>query len=68
MAMPTVVASNQTGGTILLTRLGLTVPSAGTLTLTDYATVREIREDESLESSVGLGNMLLNYGEGDLTQ
>jgi hypothetical protein len=68
MAMPTIVASNQTGGTILLTRLGLTVPSAGTLTLTDFATVREIREDESLESSIGLGNMLLNYGEGDLTQ
>lgn len=68
MAMPTIVASNQTGGTILLTRLGLTVPSAGTLTLTDYATVSEVREDESLEGSIIAGNMLLNYGEGDLTQ
>jgi len=68
MAMPTIIASNQTGGAILLTRLGLTVPAAGTLTLTDFATVREIREDESLEASIGLGNMLLNFGESDLTQ
>jgi hypothetical protein len=68
MAMPTIIASNQTGGAILLTRLGLTVPGSGTLTLTDFATVNEIRDDESLESTIGSGNMLLNYGEGDLTQ
>jgi len=68
MAMPTIIASNQTGGNILLTRLGLTVPASSTLTLTDYATVREIREDESLEANITAGNILLNYGEGNLTK
>ena len=68
MAMPTVIAANQTAGNILLTRMGLTVPASSTLTLTDFCTVNEIREDESLEAQIAAGNILLNYGEGNLTQ
>ncbi len=67
MAMPTIIASNQTGGALLLTRLGLTVPASSTLTLTDFASVNEVREDASLESFIAAGSIFLNYGEGDLT-
>jgi len=66
--MPTIIASNQTGSPVLLTRLGLTVPASSTLTLTDFATVNEIREDESLEIFIDGGSILLNFGNGDLTK
>lgn len=68
MAMPTIVASNQTGGALLLTRLGLTVPASSTLTLTDFASVNEVRDDSSLEGFIDAGSILLTYGNGDLTK
>jgi len=68
MSMPTIIASNQTGGDILLTRLGLTVPGSGTLTMTNFATVNEILDDSSLESEIDSGNILLDLGNGELNQ
>jgi hypothetical protein len=66
--MPVIIASNQTAGALLLTRLGVTVPASATITLTNYATVTEIREDNSLEAFIAAGSILLNYGNGDLTK
>jgi len=68
MAIPVIIAANQTGGNIFLSRLGLTVPGSGTLTLTDYAFEDEIRSDEDLQTNVVSGNILLNFGQGNLTQ
>jgi hypothetical protein len=68
MAMPSIIASNLTGGAILLTRLGLTVPASTTLTLSDFASINEIREDDSLESAIRADELVLNYGDGDLTK
>lgn len=68
MSLPVVIASNQTGGAIDLTRLGLTVPAASTLTLTDFAFVHEIKEDESLHTAIVNDEILLNFGQGDLSK
>jgi len=68
MAIPVIIAENQTAGAVFLSRLGLTVPASGTLTLTDYAFEDEIRSDEDLQSAVVAGNILLNFGQGALTQ
>jgi hypothetical protein len=68
MALPTIAAFNSTGSPILLTRLGLTVPAASSLTLTDYAWPDEIRQDESLETAIDAGSIVLNYGTGNLNK
>jgi hypothetical protein len=68
MALPTIIASNQTGGAIFLDRLGLNVPASGTLVLTDFAFVEEIRSDETLHAAIVSGNILLDYGQGELSQ
>ena len=68
MALPTIIAVNQTGSAILLTRLGLTVPASSSLTLTDYAYRDEIWGDESLYAFVLAGDIRLNLGQGALSQ
>jgi len=68
MSLPTIIASNQTGSPVTLTRLGLTVPASGTLTLTAYAYVDEILHDESLHSAIVADSILLDYGQGVLTK
>lgn len=68
MSLPIVIASNQTAGAILLTRLGLTVPASSTLTLTDFAFVNEIKEDESLHQAIVDDEILLDLGQGELTK
>jgi hypothetical protein len=68
MALPVIIASNQTGSPVVLSRLGLTVPASATLELTLYAYPDEIRQDESLEAAIDGGSILLNYGSGDLTK
>jgi hypothetical protein len=68
MALPTITAVNSTGAPILLTRLGLTVGAASSLTLTDYAWPDEIRQDESLEAAISGGSIVLNYGNGNLNK
>jgi len=68
MALPVVIAKNQTGSPILLTRLGLTCPaSPGTITLTDDATFYEVSADEVLNAQVALGNIVINDGVSDLS-
>ena len=68
MSIPTVIAANLTGGAIDLDRLGLTVPAGSTLTLSDYAYIDEMLADESLYSEINSGNIVLNYGSGNLTK
>ncbi|MDB4278137.1 hypothetical protein N9917_00905, partial [Deltaproteobacteria bacterium] len=68
MALPIVIASNQTGGAITLDRLGLTVPASSTLTLTLYSFVNEIRQDESLHAAIVADEILLDLGQGELSK
>jgi len=68
MALPTVIAKNQTGTPILLESLGLTAPaSPGTITLTDFATFFEVAADATLENRVGTGDIVVNDGTSDLS-
>lgn len=67
MAMPIVIAKNQTGSDIDLNRLGLRVPASGQLTLTDYSTYTECTEDEDLETQTAAGNIVINDGTIDLS-
>jgi len=67
MALPTIIAVNQTGSAILLTRLGLTVPASGSLTLSDFSYRDEIWGDESLYAFVVAGDIKLNLGQGVLS-
>ena len=68
MALPIVIAHNQTASPILLTRIGLTVPASSYLQLTDYAYVHEIFDDESLYSHIDAGDILLDWGDGQVTK
>jgi type VI protein secretion system component Hcp len=68
MALPTVIAANQTGSPVALTRMGLTVPASGTLTLTAYAYIHEIRSDESLYAAIVADEILLDFGQGVLSK
>lgn len=68
MALPIVIAKNQTASPIFLTRLGITVPASPTpITLTDFASFYEISADADLNSQVNSGNIIINDGVSDLT-
>jgi len=68
MALPTVIAKNQTGTPILLTSLGIEVPaSPASITLTDFASYFEVVSDSVLENRVGLGDIVINDGTSDLS-
>ena len=71
MAMPIVIAKNQTVSDIDLTRLGVRVPASGQANLagtTDApATYIEVTQDESLEAAVSAGDIVINDGTSDLT-
>ena len=67
MALPVVIAKNQTGTGILLESLGLTCPAApGTITLTDFATFFEVASDATLENRTSTGDIVINDGTSDL--
>jgi len=67
VALPIVIAKNQTVGDINLTRLGLVVPASGQITLTDSSCFFEIGSDESLNTAVGSGDIVINDGSSDLS-
>jgi hypothetical protein len=68
VALPTVIAKNQTGTPILLESLGLTAPAApGTITLTDFANFFEVASDSTLNTRVNAGDIVINDGTSDLT-
>jgi hypothetical protein len=68
MALPVVIAKNQTGTAILLERLGVSVPASPlTITLTDYATFYEVSADETLNTRVTAGDIVINDGTSDLS-
>lgn len=68
MAQSIVIAKNQTGGSITLEQLALTIPaSPGSGTLTDFNTLNEIQDDVQLKAEITSGNILLNDGTTDLT-
>lgn len=67
MALPTVIAKNQTVTEIYLPRLGQTVPpTPGQIVLSDFASFYEIASDPLLHSSVTGGTIVLNDGTSDL--
>ena len=68
MALPVVIAKNQTGSPISLTRLGLVAPaSPSTFTLTDFASFFEIAADSTLNTNVNSGDIVINDGTTDLS-
>jgi hypothetical protein len=67
VALPIVIAKNQTAVPIGLTRLGVTVPAFGTVNLTDFAYIHEIGSDETLNTAVVSGNIVINDGTSDLS-
>jgi len=67
VSLPIVIAKNQTGAPIVLTRLGISVPALGTVTLTDYAYIFEIGTDETLNAAVVAGSIVINDGIEDLS-
>ncbi len=67
MAMPIVIAKNQTGSDIDLIRLGQRVPALGQKILTDDASYTECTEDETLETAVSAGTIVINDGTSDLS-
>jgi hypothetical protein len=68
MALPVVIAKNQTGSPIELPRLGLTVPaSPATITLTEFAYIFEIGAEEVLDTSITAGDIIINDGTSDLS-
>ena len=68
MSLPTVIANNQTAGAIVLDRLGITVPASGASVLTDFAFVDEILEDDSLHQAIVDDEILLDFGEGEISK
>jgi len=68
MALPVVIAKNQTGTPILLPRTGLSCPAApGTITLTDFATFFEVAAEEVLQTRITAFDIVINDGTSDLS-
>lgn len=68
MALPIVIAKNQTASPIPLARLGLTLPpTPASFTLSDYASFYEISADPDLNAQVNSGVIVINDGTSDLT-
>lgn len=57
--MTVVVAQNQTLSDIFLDRVNVTVPGNGSATLTDFATLNEIQDDELLRAAIIAEDILL---------
>lgn len=68
MATSTIIAYNQTESPVFFKRTGLTVPASSSLILTDFAFIEEIKEDESIYSSILSNQILLGFGEGQQTK
>jgi len=60
MALPVVIAENQTASPIFLSGLGVTVPGSGQLTLSNFNFAYEIFSDAGLEAELQAGNLTLN--------
>lgn len=67
MALPTVIAKNQTISDIFLPRVGLTVPASSQETLTDYVSFYEASFDEVLVAKITAGDIVINDGTDDLS-
>jgi hypothetical protein len=67
MALRIVIAKNQTASPILLSRLGLTVPASGNLTITNFASFYEVQAEPALQTPVTSGDIILNNGSEDLS-
>ena len=66
-----IIAKNQTAGALVLDQLPVPdqeIPASGQVTLTDYATISEIQEDEQLIAHITAGDAILNVDGVDLTQ
>jgi hypothetical protein len=67
MALPVVIAKNQTGTAILLPRLGLSCPAAPVpITLTDFATFFEVAAEDVLQTRIIALDIIVNDGTSDL--
>lgn len=67
MPLPTIAIQNVSGVLLELPRLGLSVPAAGTLTLTDSLFVYEILSDEDLHDALDNGLATLTVDGVSLT-
>jgi hypothetical protein len=67
MALPIVIAKNQTAGDIYLPRTGLTIPASSQLALTDFASFYEISWEDTLRTQVASLDVVINDGTSDLS-
>jgi multidrug efflux pump subunit AcrB len=59
----TIIAKNQTASALALDQIPIPdqeIPASGQVTLTDYATISEIQEDEQLIAHITAGDAILN--------
>lgn len=69
--MSVIIAQNQTGGALTLNELPIPnnqIPASSNVTLTDYATISEIQNDDELLALIVAGSVLLNVAGITLTQ
>jgi len=67
----TIIAKNQTASALALDQIPIPdqeIPASGQVTLTDYATISEIQEDEQLIAHITAGDAILNVDGVDLSQ
>lgn len=68
MALPNeLIVNNTTGNPVQISDLGLPVLPNGTITLTDYATVQEIKSSASLYALIVAGTLLIRVGGVNLS-
>jgi hypothetical protein len=68
VALPIVIAENQTGVPVALDDLGQTVPASGPKELTKYSHFYEIADSTDLNVAILNGSLLINDGTSLLTQ
>lgn len=68
MALPNeLIINNTTGNMVMLTDLGIPVPPNFTMTLTDYATMQEIKASASLYDLIVAGTLRIRVGGVNLS-
>ena len=65
MALPTIILRNTTGSAITLRQLGVVVPAAGTVTVSDFDLTYEILNDPELQVRLDAGDIEVTF-QGDV--
>lgn len=66
----TMIAKNQTAGALAISQLPIPdqeIPASGQVTLTDYASISEIQNDDELKAHIAAGDVILSDGTQDFS-